>query len=257
MEGAPTNALPRTPRCTQSLAGPPPVRLHWPCSTDRRTPARPCDTACRTEDRSDSQALPSLSPVMPSVASEHSSEVRGSLIQSPRPTPLLAFTLNQGSFPPPALHRPRRSYEPIRHPMRPGPILADHPLTGHVHRSPHRASRVATIPLRTHPAATTPVESLGALFARFPNDHSLPRFVAGSASTSALSGPAQRSLNTLRSACSPGHLRDPLHRRLRPLRFLHDRSDCYRLERKLPGGTALPLGNRAFSRRTTFLAHSI
>jgi len=78
--------------------------------------------------------------------------------------------------------------------MRPGPILADPPLTGHVRRSPHRASRVATTPLRTHPAATTPVESLGASFAHFPNDHSLPRFVAGSASTSALSRPARRSL---------------------------------------------------------------
>jgi hypothetical protein len=62
--------------------------------------------------------------------------------------------------------------------MRPGPILADHPLTGHVRQSPRRASRVATIFLRTHPAAT-PVESSDALFARFPNDCSLPRFVAG------------------------------------------------------------------------------
>jgi hypothetical protein len=104
-----------------------------------------------------------------------------------------------------------------------------------VRRSFHRASRVATIPLCTHPTATTPVESSGALFARCPDDRSLPRFVAGSASTSALSGPARRSLS-LRSACSPDHLCDPLHRRPRPLRFLHDRSDCYRLERKLPGG---------------------
>ncbi len=30
---------------------------------------------------------------------------------------------------------------------------------------------------------------------------------------------------------------DPLHRRLQPLRYLHDCADCYRLERKLPGGT--------------------
>ena len=29
---------------------------------------------------------------------------------------------------------------------------------------------------------------------------------------------------------------DPLHQKLRPLRYLHDRSDCYRLERELPGG---------------------
>src|SRR5204862_1500537 len=139
--------------------------------------------------------------------------------------------------------------------MKPGLILADPPLTGHVCRSLHGVSRVATIPLRTHPAATTPVEPLGAPFARFPNDRSLPRFVAGSASTSALAGPAQRS-PSLRSACSPDHLFDPLHRRLRPLRFLHDRSDCYRLERKLPGGTALPLGNRAFPRRTTNTAQA-
>jgi hypothetical protein len=48
------------------------------------------------------------------------------------------------------------------------------------------------------------------------------------------------------------NLRDPLHRRLLPLRFLHDRPDCCRLERKLHGGTTdLPLGNRAFPRRTT------
>jgi hypothetical protein len=52
--------------------------------------------------------------------------------------------------------------------MRPGPILADPPLTGHVRRSPHRASRVATIPLRTHPAATTPVEFAGCFLRSLP-----------------------------------------------------------------------------------------
>jgi len=65
-----------------------------------------------------------------------------------------------------------------------------------------------------------------------------------------------RGLHNVRYRCSL-HARqitqgDPLHRRLRPLRFLHDRSDCYRLERELPGGFKLnPLRNRAFSRRTT------
>ena len=29
---------------------------------------------------------------------------------------------------------------------------------------------------------------------------------------------------------------DPLHQKLRPVRYLHGRSDCYRLERHLPGG---------------------
>jgi hypothetical protein len=42
---------------------------------------------------------------------------------------------------------------------------------------------------------------------------------------------------TLQPARSRGHLRDPFHRRLQPFRHLHDCSDCYRLERKLPGGS--------------------
>ena len=29
---------------------------------------------------------------------------------------------------------------------------------------------------------------------------------------------------------------DPFHRRLQQFRYLHRRSDCYRLERQLPGG---------------------
>ena len=43
---------------------------------------------------------------------------------------------------------------------------------------------------------------------------------------------------TLRPTCSPSHLSDLLHQRLRRLRFLHRRSDCFRVERtKFPGGT--------------------
>jgi len=45
-----------------------------------------------------------------------------------------------------------------------------------------------------------------------------------------VSGPAQRLL-ALRPACSPTRLRDSLHQRLRRLRFLCRRSDCYRVER--------------------------
>jgi hypothetical protein len=42
---------------------------------------------------------------------------------------------------------------------------------------------------------------------------------------------------TLQPAGSRGHLRDPFHRGLQSIRYLHDCSDCYRLERKLPGGS--------------------
>src|ERR1017187_7625884 len=61
------------------------------------------NTTCRTKDKTDSQALPSLSPATPPVASEHFLEVRESLIQSPGSSPLLAFALNSGSFPLPTL----------------------------------------------------------------------------------------------------------------------------------------------------------
>jgi hypothetical protein len=86
-----------------------------------------------------------------------------------------------------------------------------------------------------HAVAITPVESQSASFVLFLCNISLPRNHGGSASTSRLSRPARRSL-ALRPAYSPSHFHDPLHRRLQPFRYLHDCSDCYRLERKLPGG---------------------
>ena len=86
-----------------------------------------------------------------------------------------------------------------------------------------------------HAVAITPVESQSASFVLFLRNISLARNHGGSASTSRLSRPAQRSL-TLRPAYLPSHFHDPLHRRLQPFRYLHDCSDCYRLERKLPGG---------------------
>ena len=49
----------------------------------------------------------------------------------------------------------------------------------------------------------------------------------------------------LRPACSPSYQSDPLHQRLQPFRHLHDCSDCYRPERKLPGGSVLPTGKIA------------
>ena len=62
--------------------------------------------------------------------------------------------------------------------------------------------------------------------------------------------PAQRSL-TLRPTCSPSHLCDPLHRRLRRLCYLHRRSDCYRVERTSSRAGLSPAVDQRFSRRTT------
>ena len=55
---------------------------------------------------------------------------------------------------------------------------------------------------------------------------------------------------TLRPACSPSRLSDPLHRRLRRLRFLHRRSDCYRVERTSSRAGLSPAVNQRLSRRT-------
>ena len=63
------------------------------------------------------------------------------------------------------------------------------------------------------------------------------RYHGGLAPALIVSRPARRSL-TLRPACLPSPLSDPLHRRLRRFRFLHRRSDCFRVERtQFPGGT--------------------
>jgi hypothetical protein len=119
-------------------------------------------------------------------------------------------------------------------PHRARPVPHGLPVGLHA-RPPDGLSRVARSSSSMHAIATTPAEPLGALFARFPSGSSLPRKLAGSASALIFSRPAQRSF-TLRPAWSPGPFQDPLHRRLQPPRSLCDCSDCYRLERKLPGG---------------------
>jgi len=98
-------------------------------------------------------------------------------------------------------------------------------------------------------AANTPVEPPGARFAHFPSDDSLPRFYVGSASTSPFSGPAQRSLHVAARmlAESPKWPSTPK---------ASAASSPPRLLRLLPAGAkvagwvCLPLGNRAFPRRT-------
>jgi hypothetical protein len=75
-----------------------------------------------------------------------------------------------------------------------------------------------------------------------------PDSAVGSACTSTFSRLAWRSL-ALRPAHSRGHQVVTAIRRLQPFRYLHDCSDCFRLERS--AGWALhPLESAAFSRRT-------
>src|SRR5262249_32210563 len=97
--------------------------------------------------------------------------------------------------------------------------------------------------------ATTPAQRLGVLLRSFPPPYQ--------PSPKGLSGrPAHRPFRGLLGV----HSRYGLHtravtnswhanRRLQPLRFLHDCSDCFRLER-FAGWASHPLESAAFSRRT-------
>src|SRR5215471_59002 len=76
----------------------------------------------------------------------------------------------------------------------------------------------------------------------------LPAIHGGSAPALIVSRPAQRLL-TLRPARSPSRLSDPLHRRLRRLRYLGRRSDCYRVERTSSRAGLAPTVDQRFSRR--------
>ena len=71
---------------------------------------------------------------------------------------------------------------------------------------------------------------MGLIRSCFPFNVGLPHRKVGSAPALPVSRPAQRLL-TLRPACLPSRLRDPLRQRLQRLRYLHHCSGCYRAER--------------------------
>ena len=120
-----------------------------------------------------------------------------------------------------------RYYEPVRHPTRPGLSLAGVRL---VIEATAGVSRVPCFSCCLRAVAITPVGPLGACIVRYPSGFGLPRYSGGSAPTSPVSRPAQRSL-TLRPTNSRSRQSDPFHRRLWQFRYLHCHSDCYRLER--------------------------
>src|SRR5258708_34050732 len=149
------------------------------------------------------------------------------------PFPHSTLVLNYGPFPPLAfpsfLGTTGLSVSPVR-PAHPSPASG-----WSLHSTTHGASRVASVSLLYACCRQYPGGIVGCTLRSLPPDGSLPRFLGGSASALRLSRPAQRSL-TLRPAYLPSHFYDPRHRALKPLRCLCGCSDCYRLERQLPGG---------------------
>ena len=79
-------------------------------------------------------------------------------------------------------------------------------------------------------------------------DFGLPHISGGSACINLFQ--ACTAFTPLRPTCSPSRLSDPLHRRLQPLRCLHDCSDCYRVERTSSRVGISPTVDQRLSRRT-------
>jgi hypothetical protein len=145
---------------------------------------------------------------------------------------------------------PGTHYGPLRHPNAPGLsltgvrlIIPDHAMGLPVLRAlslctccrQYPGAAAGRNPRSSHPAV-----------AAFPDS------AVGSACTSTFSRLARRSL-ALRPAHSRGHHIVTAIRRLQPFRYLHDCSDCFRLER-IAGWALHPLESAAFSRRTPITA---
>src|SRR5271157_1177494 len=148
-------------------------------------------------------------------------------------------------LPSPGVTRGQRYYGPLRHPggnpacgVGPGLSLAGVRLR--VTR-PHRLGFpvLRWISMYRHAVVITPVArwvliargtAYSTRFPLIPSDGGLPHSLARSATTLDFSRPARRSLR-LRPVGSPSRHATRLSRRLRRFRYLHRRSDSYRLER--------------------------
>jgi len=87
-----------------------------------------------------------------------------------------------------------------------------------------------------HAVANTPAESLGALFARFPKNGSLPR-IHGRVGFRITLFEACSAFTRVTACILAKSPKVTLYTRgFSRFVYLHDCSDCYRLERTLPGG---------------------
>jgi len=134
------------------------------------------------------------------------------------------------------------------HPKRPGPTLTSCRLI----RTAITAgvSRVTCAFLRMHVVTNSPASSMEAVRSYSSISGGLPHLHGGSAPALGVSGPARCSL-TLQPACSRSRFNGSLHRRLRRLRYLCRRFDCYRVER-----TSSRAGLNPAEKHRLFTAHA-
>ena len=164
--------------------------------------------------------------------------------------------LELGSLPSTGVTRLPRYYEPVRHLRRPGLSLAG--VRWGFRSPPMGLPVLQQLPVCQHAVTITPVGPLG----RIVRDEGLstPRFSPATAAFPVeMAGRLPRSNfrgllgvhYSFRPVNSPHRSTVRLSRRLRRLRYLHRRSDSFRLERSnLAGWDLHPLGRCALSRRT-------
>src|SRR5215469_16583 len=236
------------PRCPQNPGRRYQARPCWSGTGHRHAPECRRGRSCRTQRRSDSRPPPSLSRVTPSAASEHFSELLGCPISRSLTTSCVGLELRP--LPSPSITQLPRYYEPLRHPSALGLSL-----TGFQLIIPDHA--VGLPVLRALSWCTCCRQYPGAAAGRNPRSShpavaAFPDSAVGSACTLTFSRLARRSL-ALRPAHSRGHRIVTAIRRLQQFRYLHDCSDCFRLER-IAGWALHPLESAAFSRRTPIAA---
>jgi len=100
-----------------------------------------------------------------------------------------------------------------------------------------------------HVVTNTPVDPMEAVRSYSSISGGLPHLNGGSASALGVSRPA-RCLLALQPTCSRSRLNGSLHRRLRRLRCLCRRFDCYRVERTSSRAGLYPAEKHRLSRRT-------
>src|SRR3954447_6489133 len=156
--------------------------------------------------------------------------------------PLRTLTLNSGPFPPPALPGFDGTAGLSATPS--GPACPSRASGWESRVPPPGVSRVASDPLCGHAVAITPVGPLGRIAREADlSPPLLPQRLRPSpflwrVGSHIIRFEACSAFTHVTACLLAGPLNDPFHRRLRRLRYLHRRSDCYRLERpELPGGS--------------------
>src|SRR5215469_11638908 len=218
-----------------------PACHHWLGSVARPTRARLCGTPCRTERRSGTWVLPSLWHATPSATFER---LRGLVGSSPISWSLAAccVVLELRPLCSAGITRLHRYYGPLRHPTRPSLSLAGVSLAvtrRHRWGFPCCYWSPSTCMPSPLPRWDRRVLSLVLLAFSAKKRCALRRRPSPIfwrvGSHVALFGACSTFTSRYGLRGSRNRQGDPFHRRLRRFRYLHRRSDCFRLERPVAG----------------------